>query len=187
MTHTDYYEKLDRILGFFYNHKDTGRITINQIEKANLFSTTREELARLVQKLIIDNKVDIITLPGPLDMQYTKHQITLDGILFRETTSYAKEYLKSLHPKEKTGHDLSNSTISNSTVILGNKNINQPYSPIDNLNITEIKKTINSAKEEKKQQNKIISLLLKYWWAIIIPTLVALLSLMIEYNWFAKK
>ena len=71
-------------------------------------------------------------------------------------------------------HNIIGDNFQGNTIIYGDKNANQPKIHVDNS-------------KNKGSQNKIGSILTKYWWAFVVPLLVVLAGLAIEYKWFAKK
>ena len=42
----------------------------------------------------------------------------------------------------------------------------------------------NAPAEKEKQQNAIVSFILKFWWVVIIPFLIGLALIAVEYKWF---
>ena len=92
MENADYLKNLDILLKFFYNYRDSLTINPNDIMALLHYSFSDRELLRYIEKLIKDDYISSVEKVNVFNSMFDKYQITQNGIIFYENSSYKKEF-----------------------------------------------------------------------------------------------
>jgi hypothetical protein len=103
--------------------------------------------------------------------------ISLGRILVNLSASYMAG-VKSNAPIYKgfSGNVIGNN-FSGNKIIIGDEKLNQSTNKTTNLNV-------NNHAPEKKGKSTVIKFLSKFWWAVVIPLILILAGIIIEYYFF---
>lgn len=164
MTHGD---KVHKVLEFICSVK---RTSINTREISENTDLSIEEVNEICRLLIQDNCVrDCSTKDDPpKTLSILRIDRTFD--IF-ETGKY-----------KKTKNDLSNINISGTNI-----NFYDNFNNINQSNDLKIIQHETGFENQKIVQNRLKILIKKFWWLILVPILIGIMLLFIEYGWFIDK
>ena len=166
--------------------RDFKNYFLSDIAKSKL-GIDNQELQFLVDKIIDFNDIyEKIVHPMDKGQNFQSFELCFETTRFIDNGGFKHFFNKQNPANTGFSSNIIGDNFSHNTIIIGDNAVNQPNSQIDNSEKSSISQTINLSENEGKQ-NKFISILLKYWWAYVIPTLVGLTILAIEYKWFVKK
>lgn len=121
--------------------------------------------------------------PGT-DMQLT---ITGYGIdILSRFDSYSSFLQSQITSDRGFSHNIIGDNFQGNTIFVGDNSNDKSDFSIGKSQTSIIEQPITPVIKNDKAKI-FISILEKYWWALVVPTIVGLVILAIEYNWFLKK